>query len=582
MKKRTISLWLFGLAGMLFTHAQETEIGTETVTVVKPYSPTVSDVFKIKSVPNLNDSIVVQKKKIDYGIFSVPVASTFTPAKGRAAAVQKAKPERLFNSYASVALGNFNNALVDFYTSREIDRGNERFDIALNHLSSRGDIEDTPLDTDFYNTDVSGFYSKRDRDFNWGANLKAGHRLYNWYGLPESITDPLIITGIDEQQQYFNIEAGAHLNLEESIFKKAEIQLRRFWDQVESAENRMIFESMLEFPITEEKLTVEGAVDYLGGSFENAPISEIQNLNGIDYGFFQARISPSLVILRDNLTLNLGANLVYGLDTENSESNFYIYPAVSASYRLLDDVAIAYGGVEGELRQNSYHGFAEQNYFVSPTLQIQPTDRQYDAYIGLKGQLLPNLSYNLRGSYTAENRLPLFKLTPQNSFRNDEKGYYYGNSFELFYDDIKTLGIFGELHVDVNRNFSLGLNAEIYDYDTETDNPAWNLPNIKGSLFLDYQIGEQWFLGANLFYIGEREDLSTQVVQNVLPEDFPAALVQLDGFFDANAHLGYHFNKQLSIFARASNLANNQYQRWANFRVQGLQILAGATYKFDF
>ncbi len=66
------------------------------------------------------------------------------------------------------------------------------------------------------------------------------------------------------------------------------------------------------------------------------------------------------------------------------------------------------------------------------------------------------------------------------------------------------------------------------------------------------------------------------------PEDFPAALVQLDSFFDANAHFGYRFNEQLSIFAKASNLANNQYQRWANFRVQGLQVLAGATYKFDF
>ncbi|MDX1315614.1 MAG: TonB-dependent receptor, partial [Eudoraea sp.] len=127
-----------------------------------------------------------------------------------------------------------------------------------------------------------------------------------------------------------------------------------------------------------------------------------------------------------------------------------------------------------------------------------------------------------------------------------------------------------------------GVNAEIFDYDTETDNPAWNLPNIQGSLFLDYQIGEKWFLGANLFYVGEREDLSAQAVQNVQPEDFPAAIVTLDGFFDANAHLGYRFNNQLSIFAKASNLANNQYQRWANFRVQGFQILAGATYKFDF
>jgi len=583
MNKNKLSLFFAILiSGMVICEAQETEIGTEEVTVVKPYSPSVSDAFKIKSVPGLIDSIVRKKKRINYSIFSVPVASTFTPAKGRAAGVEKARPEELFNSYASVGLGNYNNALVDFYTSREMDRGNQRLDIGLNHFSSRGDIEETPLNTDFYNTDVTGYYTKNDRNYSWGATLGASHQLYNWYGLPETVTDPLVIESIDEKQQYFTVEAGAHLNLEESPFKKGEIQVRRFWDEVESAENRMVFQSVLEFPVTEESLTVAAGVDYLGGSFQNAPISDFQNLGGIDYGFLQANISPSLNIIRDNLTLNLGANITYGLDTENSESNFYIYPDVSASYRLLDEVAIAYVGVSGELRQNSYHGFVSENPFLAPALTIQPTDHQYDAYVGLKGQLLPNLSYNIKGSYSAENRRPLFKLTPENTFRNDEKGYFYGNSFELFYDDIKTLGIFGELNLDVNRNFSLGVNAEVFDYDTETDNPAWNLPNIQGSLFLDYQIGEQWFLGANLFYVGEREDLSAQVVQNVQPEDFPSTLVRLDGFFDANAHVGYRFNKQLSIFAKASNLANNQYQRWANFRVQGFQILAGATYKFDF
>lgn len=583
MKKNILTLFIATLlAGSVFCEAQETEIGTETVTVVKPYSPTVSDAFKIKSVPSLTDSIVLRKKPIRYSIFSVPVASTFAPAKGRAAGVEKAKPEELYNSYASIGLGNYNNALVDFYTSREIDRGNQRLDIGLNHFSSRGDIEETPLDTDFYNTDLFGDYTRNERDYNWGANLAVNHKLYNWYGLPETITDPIVIEGIDERQQYFTLQGGAELNMEETIFRKGEIQVRRFWDDVESAENRLIFKSALEFPLTEEKLSIGIGADYLGGSFQNAFLSDLQNQNGIDYGFFQGSLSPSLNILRDNLTLNLGANIVYGLDLENSENNFYIYPAVNASYRLLDEVAIVYGGVEGELRQNSYHGFVEQNPFLAPALEIQPTDRQYDAYLGLKGQLLPNLSYNIKGSYTAENRRPLFKLTPENTFRSDDKGYFYGNSFELFYDDIKTLGIFGELNLDVNRNFSLGINAEIYDYDTETDNPAWNLPNLTGSLFLDYQIGEQWFLGANLFYIGEREDLQAQVVQNVPPQDFPAAIVQLDGFFDANAHLGYRFNDQLSIFAKASNLANNQYQRWANFRVQGFQILAGATYKFDF
>ena len=46
--------------------------------------------------------------------------------------------------------------------------------------------------------------------------------------------------------------------------------------------------------------------------------------------------------------------------------------------------------------------------------------------------------------------------------------------------------------------------------------------------------------------------------------------------------LGYHINDQLSVFAKGNNLADEGYQRWQNFPVQGIQLLAGATYKFDF
>ena len=199
----------------------------------------------------------------------------------------------------------------------------------------------------------------------------------------------------------------------------------------------------------------------------------------------------------------------------------------------------------------------------------------------MKGQLFSNVSYNIRGSYKAENRRPLFLLNPENTFRDDEKAYYYGNSFGLFYDDIKTLGLFGELNLAVNRNFSLGLNATVNDYNTETGNTAWNLPNVEGSLFLDYQIGDKWYLGSQLFYVGEREDLARVAVQNVAPADYPATLLVLDSYFDANAHIGYRFTEQFSLFVKAANLANNQYQRWANFRVQSLQVLAGISYKFD-
>lgn len=563
--------------------AQETDdIGTETVTVVKPYSPTVSDAFKLKSTPNLNDSIVLQKKKINYSIFSVPVASTFTPAKGKASRVKKTPAPTLYNSYASVGLGNFNNALVDLYTSREFNRGEDLLDFGFSHHSSRGDIETTPLEADFYNTKFDVSYAKKDRDMEWGADLGLQHQLYNWYGIENGAFDDATVTSIDERQNYFNAEAKAHLNLEDSFFKKGNILLRRFWDATESGENRVVIKPTIELPITEELVTINTKLDYVNGNFKNASLNNTVNDGEINYSHFQAGVNPSLLILRDDLTLNLGANLVYGLDTENNDSNFYIYPAVTASYRLLDETVIAYGGLEGELKQNSYYDFVEENPYVSPTLSILPTDQQYEGYLGLKGQLLSNVSYNLKGSYTAENRRPLFLLNPQNLVRDDEKGYFYGNSFQVFYDDVKTLGIFGELNIDVNRNFTLGINAEFYDYDTETDNPAWNLPSVKGSLFMDYQIDKQWYLGANLFYVGEREDLVSTAVASTPPNLFPSTIVTLDSFFDANAHVGYRFNEQLSVFVKASNIANNDYQRWANFRVQGFQALAGVSYKFDF
>ena len=124
------------------------------------------------------------------------------------------------------------------------------------------------------------------------------------------------------------------------------------------------------------------------------------------------------------------------------------------------------------------------------------------------------------------------------------------------------------------------LNAEYFGYDTDDQAEAWNLPDIKASLFLDYQIDEHWFAGANLFYVGERKD-QFSIEQSFLPTG-PPQTITLDSFFDINAHLGYKINSQWSAFIKANNIADQDYQQWQNFPVQRIQFLAGATYQFDF
>jgi len=397
---------VFFLSVFQFAFAQDDDedLGTETVTVTKAYTPTIADAFKIKSVPDLNDSIALQKKNVEYSIFSVPVASTFAPAKGQASKVKKIPPPVLYNSYASAGGGNPANLMAKFYTSRNIDR-ESGYTIGLRHNSSRANIDGVVLDNFFSDSKLDASYKKRARDVDWGADAAFQHQLYNWYGLPQGVFQQSIIEAIDPRQNYFMAEAGAHINVEDSYFESATLQYRHFWDAVKSGENRAIFKPAFNFPVGEENFGIKFKFDYVGGKFANADVNNTQNTGENTYSHLQAGVNPSLTMLRDDLALNLGLNIVYGIDSdsENSVGNFYIYPAVTASYRLLNEFAIAYAGIEGELVQNSYYGFTEENPFVSPTLSMQPTDKQYNSYVGLRGQLLPNLSYNFKGSYTAEN-----------------------------------------------------------------------------------------------------------------------------------------------------------------------------------
>ena len=210
---------------------------------------------------------------------------------------------------------------------------------------------------------------------------------------------------------------------------------------------------------------------------------------------------------------------------------------------------------------------------------ITPTDQVYNAFVGLKGKVSSTMSYNISGSYIADKNKALFK---SNIIKNitAQNNYDYWNSFGIAYDDIKTFTIAGELNVDLNRNFKLGLKGEYFVYDTEVEAEAWNLPDMSASLFFDYQIDEHWFTGANLFFVGKRKDQAV-LEGTLIPEDIMRT-VTLDSFFDINAHVGYHINEQFSFFAKVNNIANQQYQKWMNYPVQGLQFLAGATYKFDF
>ena len=559
-------------SNIIFAQKKDENIGTEVVNVVKPYTPTISDAFKVKETPSLEDEETSKKENIKYNIFSFPVASTFTPSKGKAANVDKSAQEKIFSNYLTLAAGNYGTVNAELFVTENISN-TDYFGGMLRHNSSQGGIKEVVLDDKLFNTALDLTYGSRTRALSWNADAGYQHQVYNWYGIRPNYFDQTIINAIDEQQTYHNLYLGGRLSLGDSFVKESSIKFNRFWDAFGSAENRFVLKPSFQFDIIEEKINVDLIVDYISGSFEK----DFSGLNQIDYGFTNFGVQPSIAINKDDLSLNAGVGFFYSAAQESGESKFFIYPQITGSYKVVGDLMIAYAGIEGSLKQNSYKEFVDQNFFVSPTLGIAPTDQKYDIYLGLKGKLANSVSYNVRASYLNEQNKALFKSNGLTTTNASTDGYIFGNSFGVVYDHVKTIGFFGELKADFSKNVSFGINGTFNSFSTDVEKDAWNLPELNVASTLDVTITPKWYAGLKFFFVGEREEQFADASQ---PEGFQN--FTLKSYFDLNAHIGYKHNERLTFFLKGNNLANQDYQRWLYFPVQGIQVMAGASYKFDF
>lgn len=564
----------FFITGISVAQVKKDSLKTDEIVVEKPYTPTISDAFKIKSNPSLENATTFTKEKVAYSIFSVPVASTFTPAKGKAQNLVRAPKERIFQNYVSAGFGTYKSPLFETFIHTGNSRYND-FGLFIKHESSEGGIDTSKLKNSYANTHLDLFYKQFERDFNWQVNTGVQRKLYNYYGLSEEVvyTDDFLNT-IDEKQVYKTIYAGGKINFEESFFKGATAELVNFSDNFNSNELQLVVKPTIAFPIASEIISSEFSVNLIAGKFQQ----EYQSTSGIKNSFLNLSASPTFEVLRENLTVNLGAKIYYSNDLERKINEFFAYPNISASFKIVDDIFILLAGVNGDLIQNSYHNFASENPYISPTLTILQTDKQYNAFLGAKGKLASNVGFNVNLSHSNEINKPLFmqNQTKTNGTLVVNESYEAGNSFNVIYDNVKTFNIFGEITIEASKEFNFNTSINFANYTTTNQIEAWNLPKITATISGNFE-KNNWFAGAKLFYRSETKDFTIPI--NETFEN--GSIVKNDSYLDLNLSGGYNFTERLTAFAKINNALGNKYQQFYNYQVQPLQALAGITYKFD-
>lgn len=561
-------------------------IKTEVVKVVTSYAPKISDAFKIKQNPKLNLNKDTNRKALDYSIFSAPVASTFIPKSGKIKGIDIGKKERLYANYLALGFGNNTTPFGELLLNKH-KRFKSNYGLHLKYTSSKGNINTTPLNSNFSNFYLSLFTKNKERYFDWNLTLNSYRKQQNWYGLPASVNlTNSIRNTINVQQTYNTFELLGNIIFDKNNYlQKAKTKIYFFTDAYGSNEiygtlNPEFIISLKNISYYLTDLFIDTKIEGVVGNYRRT----YNNKKGFTHTFFNGGIMPYYKTDFYNIDIKLGTKMYLAGDFQQGIYQFFIYPDVQLSYPIIKNYANIYLGAGGDLHMNSFQNLSNKNPYVSPDLFITQTNEKYNYFGGFNGKITHGINFNVRGTYKEEEDKPLF--IRNNSKSNgtvtifDEfllSGYEYGNSFNVVYEDVKTLEIFTEINADISKQLNIGFSATFNSFTQKKQLEMWNTPTISGQIAVNYK-QHKWYASMNTFYVGERKDI-------IYNHSYPSAIQgtqNLDAYFDINLNGGYHFNDKFSAFIKLNNLTNTNYERFANFNVQGFQALGGFTWKFDF
>lgn len=547
--------------GATYTYAQEgdTEIKKEDVVVEFSFSPTLSNVFKLKSTPNVAQEF--PKKTVTYKINTKQVASDFVPVTKKAMYVQVDENKvTQYPNYVYGAAGIYGNGEFELMLRPKKNKKGHRFGVDLSSYNAQNGIEDERVANGQWQMNAAAFLAKQNKKSNWVANVAYDRNQIHWYGLDATIPSA-IYEGQDVVQIYNKVDVSGKASFKKGMVKNVAAGIQIFSDDYNNAETQLNASTLIDKSKLGDLIDLGVDFEYLSGSFDQSYLTD----DNINYSFINAGITPKYTYKSKTFKIDAGLGLYLNIDQEASETNFVLLPNLQIDWSLLENIMTLKTGLRSQLLQNSYASLAKENPWISPTQTIETTQIPVDAFLGLEGKLTKTLSYNTEISYKQVKDKVLF--LHNNSVDSSTLAYQMGNSFSAVYDDVSVFSFKGSLETRFLEKLTGGLTATFNSYTLDTAEEAWNLPTFTLETYTNYTHKKvNAHFGVN--FMGTRKD----VIEDVQ--------VDVDSFVDVNLKVAYAITDQFYVHVNLYNVLNNQYQTYSNYQVQGFQALGGLSYKF--
>jgi len=285
------------------------------------------------------------------------------------------------------------------------------------------------------------------------------------------------------------------------------------------------------------------------------------------------KLQPSAYTVWKDIRVRVGMGVYYDV---KGEKPAHFYPLLELKWSILDGLFLPYAGVRGGVELNSYHSLLSQNPFVLSNPLLLNRNNKLEVYGGLNGVISSSMGYEVGANW--------HQFENQAFFVNDSSASI-GNRFIVLYDNMSMLKVHGKFMWKILDQLQMEAGVEFYQYHVAQASNAWNMPDWKGQWKAQYNLGDQWSIGANLWYMGARKAYSFapvegQVIQHSAWQDRPGYVVNLKPFVDLSLQVNYQYNKQISAWASIYNTLAQQYQIWNAYPQQRLLFMMGAKLSF--
>jgi hypothetical protein len=239
---------------------------------------------------------------------------------------------------------------------------------------------------------------------------------------------------------------------------------------------------------------------------------------------------------------------------------FHFLPNFWVDFPIAQEKWVVQAGWISYFNKGTYQSFASMNPYIAVPERLR-NNRMVERYVGFKGTLFQNFTYNAKLGSAQFNGVPLFV--------NDTAS---GKSFEILFEDkLEAFQLQAELGYVKGESFTLKAGFNFYSFNEQkTEDKAYGLIPVELNAHL------RWLIMKDLWF---RSDL--YMWQGPLYKLKNGNFDRLGGAVDLNAGIEFRVMKNLMLWAQFNNITNSSYQRWHQYQAYGFNMLAGATLSFN-